>query len=113
MHSAPIKGESVRRDTSCPCGSGFNRPKACTRRRMNRKTLGTGWGFPIRVTPRGGLPYVSGETLIQQSIWIILATAPGERQMLPAFGCGIHRYVFAPNTPANWGDIAHQVRIAL
>ena len=33
--------------------------------------------------------------------------------MLPRFGCGIHEYVFAPNSPATRGDIAHQVQQAL
>ena len=80
---------------------------------MRRDFLGTGWKFPIRVNPRGGLSLSSAEQRIQESIWLILATAPGERQMLPAFGCGIHSYVFAPNNPSTHGHIAHQVRRAL
>jgi phage baseplate assembly protein W len=81
---------------------------------MNERTfLGTGWRFPIRVSPRGGLSYSSGEQDIQEAIWIILATAPNERQMLPRFGCGIHSYVFAPNNPTTRGNIAHEVRQAL
>lgn len=75
--------------------------------------LGTGWRFPIRVNPRGGLSYSSGEQDIQEAIWIILSTAPNERQMLPRFGCGIHNYVFAPNNPTTRGNIAHEVRQAL
>jgi phage baseplate assembly protein W len=81
---------------------------------MSERTfLGTGWRFPIRVNPRGGLSYSSGEQDIQEAIWIILSTAPGERQMLPRFGCGIHSYVFAPNSPTTRGNIAHEVRQAL
>jgi phage baseplate assembly protein W len=80
---------------------------------MTREFLGTGWKFPVRVNPRGGLSYSSGEQDIAESIWIILGTAPGERQMLPRFGCGIHDYVFAPNNPTTRGNIAHQVRQAL
>jgi phage baseplate assembly protein W len=80
---------------------------------MTRAFLGTGLKFPIRVNPQGGLSWSSEEQNVQESIWIILATAPGERQMLPRFGCGIHDYVFAPNTPGVQGNIAHHVRTAL
>ncbi len=80
---------------------------------MERDFLGTGWSFPVRVNPRGGLSFSSAEQKIQESIWLVLATAPGERQMRPEFGCGIHSYVFAPNNPATQGHIAHEVRKAL
>jgi phage baseplate assembly protein W len=80
---------------------------------MAREFLGTGWKFPIRVNPSGGISYSAEEQNIQESIWIILATAPGERQMRPDFGCGIQAYVFAPINPTTFGNIAHQVRQAL
>lgn len=80
---------------------------------MSREILGTGWKFPIRINARGGFSYSQGEQLIQEAIWIILGTALGERRMLPRFGCGIHEYVFAPNSPATRGDIAYQVQQAL
>lgn len=78
-----------------------------------REFLGRGWQFPIRINPRGGLSYVSAEQDIAEALWIILSTAPGERQMLPRFGCGIHDFVFAPNSPATRGTIANAVRKAL
>lgn len=80
---------------------------------MAREILGTGWKFPIRINARGGFSYSQGEQLIQEAIWIILGTALGERRMLPRFGCGIHEYVFAPNSPGTRGDLAHQVQQAL
>ena len=40
-------------------------------------------------------------------------TAPGERQMLPDFGCGIHDLVFQPNTASLRGMVADKVRTAL
>ncbi|HLJ46306.1 MAG TPA: GPW/gp25 family protein [Bryobacteraceae bacterium] len=80
---------------------------------MKTDFLGTGWKFPIRVNPRGGISFSRAEQKIQESIWLILATAPGERQMRPQFGCGIHSYVFAPNNTATQGHIAHEVRRAL
>lgn len=80
---------------------------------MPRDFLGTGWKFPIRVNPSGGLSYSSHEQLIRESIWIIIGTSRGERQMLPRFGCGIHDVVFAPNNPATRGSLAHNIRDAL
>jgi phage baseplate assembly protein W len=80
---------------------------------IKRDFLGTGFKFPLRVNSRGGFSFSSGEQSIQEAIWIVLGTAPGERQMLPGFGCGIHSYVFAPNNPTTRGTIAYQVRQAL
>jgi phage baseplate assembly protein W len=79
----------------------------------SRAFLGTGWQFPIRVNPQGGLSFSMGEQNVAESIWIILATAQGERQMRPQFGCGMQEMVFAPNNPTTFGNVAHQVRKAL
>ena len=78
-----------------------------------RESLGRGWQFPIRVNPRGGLSFTSAEQDIEEALWIILGTAPGERQMLPRFGCGVHDLVFAPNSAATRGTLANAVRRAL
>jgi hypothetical protein len=78
-----------------------------------RAFVGTGWQFPIRVSPQGGLSYSSGEQNIAESIWVILSTAQAERQMRPQFGCGMQEYVFAPNSPSTFGNVAHLVRKAL
>ena len=80
---------------------------------MTRDFLGTGWKFPIRVTARGGLSYSRNEQKIDESVWIILSTAKGERVMEPEFGCGIHDYVFEPNNPGTRGAIAYEVQQAL
>jgi Bacteriophage baseplate protein W len=81
--------------------------------KTGRDFLGTGLRYPVRVNPRGGLSLSSAEQKIEESIWLILSTARGERQMRPTFGCGIHSYVFAPNSPQTHGHIAHEVRQAL
>jgi phage baseplate assembly protein W len=78
-----------------------------------REFLGRGWQFPIRVNPRGGLSYSAAEQDIVEALWIILSTAPGERQMLPRFGCGIHDFVFAPNSASTRGSIGNAVRRGL
>ena len=80
---------------------------------LSRTFLGTGWQFPIRVNPQGGINYSQGEQNVQESIWIILSTALGERQMRPKFGCGIQDLVFAPMNPTTNGNIMNLVRKAL
>ncbi|MGY1636830.1 GPW/gp25 family protein [Geodermatophilus sp. SYSU D00742] len=75
--------------------------------------LGAGWRFPVRPGQDGGLALVGGDERIRQSIWLVLATAPGERVMLPDFGCGVHDLVFQPNTAAVRGSVRAEVRDAL
>ena len=75
--------------------------------------LGRGWRFPVTLVPDQLRSFLGGDEKIRQSIWIILSTAPGERQMLPEFGCGIHDLVFEPNTAATRGLVQQQVSAAL
>lgn len=75
--------------------------------------LGRGMGFPVRPAPRGGLWVSDDREKVRQSIWLILATAPGERAMRPEFGCAIHDLVFWPNTEALRGLATEKVREAL
>ena len=62
--------------------------------------IGKGSAFPLRPGTLGQLEYVSGDQIIRQSIETILDTEPGERVMLPTFGCGLRRFLMQPNTPA-------------
>jgi uncharacterized protein len=78
-----------------------------------REFLGTGWRFPPSVDTSGGLAWASGEEDVRQAVWIILATARGEREMRPSFGCGLYDSVFSPNSPATQGELAQRVRQAL
>jgi phage baseplate assembly protein W len=80
---------------------------------MTRPILGNGWKFPIRISGRGGFALSSEEQDVAEAIWIVIATARGERIMRPEFGCGIHDYVFAPNNASTRGAIAYQVQQAL
>ena len=74
--------------------------------------LGTGWQFPVR--PVGGtLGYLSGMELIRQSVEAILDTEPGERIMLPAFGCGLRRYLMQPNTLSTRTAMREDIATAL
>lgn len=75
--------------------------------------IGRGWRFPVKPDPQGGLSLVEGPESVRQAIWLILTTAPGERQMRPEFGCGIHDLVFEANTAALHGLVQASVQGAL
>lgn len=80
---------------------------------MDQDFLGRGWNFPVKPGINGRLAFAGGEEKIRQSIWLILSTAPGERQMRPDFGCGIHDLVFEVNTAAMHGLVQTRVRESL
>ncbi len=77
-----------------------------------REFLGVGWKFPLQVTPGGRLAQARYEQRIEESIYLILATARGERPMLD-FGCGVHELVFAPGNETTVSVVSHTVREAL
>lgn len=76
---------------------------------QTRAYLGVGWKFPLQVTPRGRIATAKHEERVEESIYQILATARGERVMLPEFGCGIHEMVFAPNSAATLARVKQDV----
>ena len=62
----------------------------------DRSFLGRGWGFPPRFDRiSGSVEMVSANLDIRESLLILFSTIPGERVMLPEFGCDLHAYVFA------------------
>jgi phage baseplate assembly protein W len=75
--------------------------------------IGAGWAFPLRTDRTGSIALVTKEREIEESIRLILATAPGERPMRPDFGCAIHDFVFAPADAATAGQLAFEVRASL
>src|SRR5215468_2008804 len=80
---------------------------------MTRDFLGIGWKFPLQVTPAGRIAQARYEQRIEESIFLILSTSPGERPMLAAFGCGIHDLVFESNSPGTIALVTRSVRKAL
>jgi phage baseplate assembly protein W len=78
-----------------------------------RQFLGVGWKFPLQVTPDGKIAAAAQEQRIEESVYLILGTAKGERLMRPDFGCDIHGMVFAPNDGRTTPLVAHSVREAL
>lgn len=80
---------------------------------MADQFVGSGWSFPLRISPTGGIALVSGEREVEEAMRLVLATAPGERPMRPEFGCAIHDMVFAPVNEATAGRIQHEVYASL
>ena len=78
----------------------------------NGDFLGRGWAFPVR--PQAGrLLYASDAEDVRQAIRIILETAPGERVVLPDFGCRINELLFAAGNAATRSLAELYVRQAL
>jgi phage baseplate assembly protein W len=75
--------------------------------------LGAGLRFPLGADHRGALAMARGEDDIEQAIWIVLGTAPGERPMRPEFGCDVHDFVFETVDAATVGRIEGAIRGAL
>lgn len=80
---------------------------------MGADFLGQGWTFPIAIDASGAIARSDADSGIEQSIWLILGTAKGERMMWPDFGCGIHELVFSLNNAATSGRVAEEVQDAL
>ena len=62
---------------------------------VDKSFLGTGWSFPpeFNGTTRD-VQTVSKEDDIQQSLYILFSTTPGERVMQPSYGCDLRSMVF-------------------
>ena len=63
----------------------------------NSQFLGTGWAFPPEFDSVGcHVKMVSAAEDIRESLRILFSTHPGERTMLPAYGCPLRPRVFDP-----------------
>ena len=59
--------------------------------------LGRGWSFPPAFDRFSrGVEMVQGEKDIEQSLRLIFGITPGQRQMLPQFGCDLAQFLFQP-----------------
>lgn len=77
------------------------------------RLYGQGMGFPLRVGADGRLAWSAGEQNVREAIRVILLTEPGQRLRLPAFGAGLGRFLFEPNTVATHALIARRIEDAL
>jgi Bacteriophage baseplate protein W len=76
--------------------------------------LGTGWKFPPEFSRESaGAEMVSAVEDVRESLWILLSTAPGERVMVPEFGCALWRLVFEHLDPTSITEIQELVRRAI
>jgi phage baseplate assembly protein W len=80
---------------------------------MAQRFIGQGWRFPIGTDASGSIALNGDTDELEQAIRLILTTAPGERPMRPAFGCGIYDYVFAPADATTAGRLSAEVTRAL
>jgi uncharacterized protein len=61
----------------------------------------TDYACPFRIDPVSGrAAQATYAAHVEQMIWQVLMTAPGERACLPGFGCGLRRLLFTPNSDA-------------
>lgn len=74
---------------------------------------GKSLGFPPRVGANGQMVWSEGELNVRESIAVILQTQPGERLMMPDFGCGLERFLFEPNSIATLRLIQEEVKRAI
>ncbi len=61
----------------------------------------------------GGISVSEYEASIVESIHLIMNTQPGERQMLPSFGCPLQDLIFNTNTAGTRHEAESMVRTAL
>jgi phage baseplate assembly protein W len=62
---------------------------------VDKSFLGTGWSFPPEFNGAAkNVRTVSEEEDIQQSLFILFSTHPGERVMQPSYGCNLRSMVF-------------------
>lgn len=81
---------------------------------LNRwQRLGQGLGQPLAPDATGRLPLVNGPEKVRQAIFTVLDTDPGERVMRPDFGCGLRRWLMAPNNPGTRAAIAREITQSL
>lgn len=77
------------------------------------RAVGAAVDFPLTVGPDGRTATVGADDHLRDLIEQVLFTAPGERVMLPEFGCGLLALVFEPGGELLAGATELLVRGAL
>ena len=76
--------------------------------------LGRGWSFPPAFSATNhNLEMVSEVEDIQQSLYLLISTIPGERIMNPAYGCDLHKFVFRPISSSTQSEIIATISRAI
>jgi hypothetical protein len=70
-------------------------------------------GSGLQIDSSGSPAMVAGDASVRQAVLMLLTTLPGERVMLPTYGCELDRLAFHPNDDTTAGLAIHYVRKAL
>jgi hypothetical protein len=63
----------------------------------NQSFLGRGWSFPPEFNRESkAVKMLEDEEDIRSSLHILLSTRPGERVMVPGYGCNLDELLFSP-----------------
>ena len=73
-------------------------------------TAGT---YGLQAATSGRIDMVEADASVRQAVLILLTTRPGERVMMPTYGCDLYQLIFAPNDATTAGLAIHYVRRAL
>lgn len=64
---------------------------------INKQFLGKGWDFPPEFNKEiKAVKMLEGEEDVKSSLEILLSTRPGERIMVPDYGCNLDELLFKP-----------------
>ncbi len=77
--------------------------------------LGRGWSFPPAFNPQSSpksVAMTAGLADIECSLHILLTTRPGERLMVPDFGCDLQDMLFEPISTALQARVKDRVETA-
>jgi uncharacterized protein len=75
--------------------------------------IGKGFPFPFKPNAHHQLKWSSGPARLQDAIWILLSTCPGERVMRPTYGAGAPNQLFQPNSAIGRAALAQSISQAL
>jgi phage baseplate assembly protein W len=77
------------------------------------RIFGRSMAFPPRVGADGRVAVSEGDQNVREGIEIVLRTNQRERLRLPAFGAGLERFVFEPNTTTTRRQVEDRIAKAL
>ncbi|MDR1029180.1 MAG: GPW/gp25 family protein [Clostridiales Family XIII bacterium] len=78
--------------------------------RTNKSFLGSGMKFPPQANRATGRFAVSAnEQSVKESVYLILMTAAGERELAPGFGSRLSRYAFMDVNITNLNIMQHDI----
>ncbi len=82
--------------------------------RIDKSFLGKGWNFPPTFNSHTrSVEIVSDIEDIEQSLFILISTTPGERLMNPSYGCDLQRLVFEKINDSLFSEIKSTVSYAI